>query len=370
MHPNAQIFGHQLLTLTTALAGIPRVNQYDALASLFRFARRVPHELIPRRIRYAFRQTVVFEHPLRIQVLKNKRSETIEQLPAFLMGKVRALICDPLVDASDNFSAFRPIQTTLFSFGQFPLHFRQFVFFSSEKARIGDLLTIRQGSERREAKIYSNGTPIWRKRLWRDNHTKADKPLASGRTPQRNRLDLPFDRTMQDDLDRPDLAKDERATVQSHAIAVLWIGDAVVAPKLFETGIAWVFTGLDAAKECLECRIDPNMNVLQDLRINTLQVRASSLPDRQHLDRIIQLQRFLALLPGLFACGKHLVIDPAARLKLLLKNALLAFGQAEAIFERFLHRTIVRQLHAESNQNHQQHNLKLLKRVKGLISHN
>ncbi len=161
--------------------------------------------------------------------------------------------------------------------------------------------------------------------------------------------------------------------MEPHTVAILRIGHAVVAPKLLETRIAGVFTGLEAAKECLECQIDPNMNVLQDLRVDTLQVRTSSLPDRQQLDRIIQPQRFLAFVPGLFAHGKCLVIDPPAGLKLLIKNALLAFCQANTIFERFEHRTIVRQLSEESNQNWSQHNLKppgtLWVPSEGLISH-
>ena len=49
-----------------------------------------------------------------------------------------------------------------------------------------------------------------------------------------------------------------------------------------------------------------------------------------------------------------------------LKNALLAFRRTDTIFECFLHSTIVLQFYAECKWTPYQHNLKLLKRVKGL----
>ncbi len=64
MHPNTQILLNHLPTPATAFAGVAWLNQYDAPASLFRFAHRELYKLIPRRIRNAFRQTVVFEHSL------------------------------------------------------------------------------------------------------------------------------------------------------------------------------------------------------------------------------------------------------------------------------------------------------------------
>jgi hypothetical protein len=116
MHPYAQIFLYHLPTSATALAGVAWINQYDTPASLFRFARRILYELFPRRIRYAFRQAVVFEHSPCVQVLKCKGSETIDQLPAFLVGEVRPAVRYPFVDATDNFSALHSFWRTLLGY--------------------------------------------------------------------------------------------------------------------------------------------------------------------------------------------------------------------------------------------------------------
>src|SRR5262249_51453601 len=156
-----------------------------------------------------------------VQVLKRQNTKTINQLPAFLMSKVRTPICDPLMDPTDNFSALCPRRRAFLGFGELALRLRQLVLFGAKKARIGYLLTSRQRSERFETDIHANSAAVWCKRLWLSHNAETDKPLASSRTPQRNRLNLPFDRTMQDDLDRPDLAQGERVAGEERTVAIL-----------------------------------------------------------------------------------------------------------------------------------------------------
>src|SRR5713101_3318050 len=94
MHTNAQILLNQLPTPATELAGVAWVNQYDATASLLCFARRVLYELIPRRIRDAFRQAVVFEHSVCIQVLKVWTS-SVTQTATLMTSRLRCASTTP-----------------------------------------------------------------------------------------------------------------------------------------------------------------------------------------------------------------------------------------------------------------------------------
>ncbi len=98
MNTNAQILFDQLPTAATAFAGVARVNQYDTAASLSRFARRVLYQLIPRGIRNAFCQAVVFEPARDIQIFKCDDTETIDQIATLLMRKVRTPVRYPRVD--------------------------------------------------------------------------------------------------------------------------------------------------------------------------------------------------------------------------------------------------------------------------------
>jgi hypothetical protein len=119
MHANAQIFLDQLPTPATAFAGVARVNHYDTTASLFRFARRNQYEVIPRRIRNAFCQTVVFEHPVCIQVLKGQYAETVNQFPAFLVSEVASPVRYPLMHATDDPSAAHTFWRAFLGFREF-----------------------------------------------------------------------------------------------------------------------------------------------------------------------------------------------------------------------------------------------------------
>ena len=78
MHTDAQGFLDHCSAPATALRRAARINLDIRPTSIFRFVVRIGGELIPRRIRYAFRQTVVFEHPCDAQVLENDNAEAID----------------------------------------------------------------------------------------------------------------------------------------------------------------------------------------------------------------------------------------------------------------------------------------------------
>src|SRR5436190_23531128 len=136
---------------------------------------------------------------------------------------------------------------------------------------------------------------------------------------------------MQVDQYRADLGEDQPITFEPCAIAILRVGDRVIAPKLLETRIARVDPRLEAAKERLECQIDSDLNVLQDLTMHQLERFALGFPIGKERLRIVQPNRRLPLFPRIAARCERLVIHPPALFKLLLKETLLAFRQPQAI---------------------------------------
>src|SRR5262249_32902753 len=94
---------------------------------------------------------------------------------------------------------------------------------------------------------------------------EADIPLASTAALDSGRLGRTLQRTVQDDLDLPNVHD-----TQSPGIGIqlapnrhLWEGDAVVAPLAAK---AWItrllFSRLNTAKECLEGQINADSHVL------------------------------------------------------------------------------------------------------------
>src|SRR5690606_23711161 len=106
----------------------------------------------------------------------------------------------------------------------------------------------------------------------------------------------------------------------------------VVSTTALETRIARIaFAGLEAAKERLECQIDTNLNVLQDLAMHPLERLAYGFPVGKHGLSVVESMRFLVLLPCITTGRKRLIVDPAAFLRLLLKETLLEFRQMQTV---------------------------------------
>src|SRR5690606_13233543 len=192
MHTDAQ----RLLDHRSAPATVLRCSAWVNLdipsTSFFRFVARIGGELSPRRIRNTFRQTVLFEHPYDAQVLENDHAETLDQLSAYLMGKVLPAVRYPFVDAGNHFSALRPFWRSLRLLTQTPLRPRKVAFVSSEKARVRHLLARRERGKLLQADIHT----YCRFRhvaglLTRFFNGKGNKPLAGTTTPQRDGLIRP-----------------------------------------------------------------------------------------------------------------------------------------------------------------------------------
>lgn len=94
-----------------------------------------------------------------------------------------------------------------------------------------------------------------------------------------------------------------------------------------------MLTGFDTAKEGFERQINAHLNVLQDLAMHQFERGALGFPARKESLGVIQPKGLLTLFPGITTRRKRLIVDPAAFLKLLLKNAPLAFGQMQAVLE-------------------------------------
>src|SRR5690606_6353028 len=101
---------------------------------------------------------------------------------------------------------------------------------------------------------------------------EAGVPLAGARPPQRDRLGRPLKGTVQDDMHRANFGEDEPVTVEPHAIAILRIGETIVATVALEAGETRLrLTGRNSAKEGLERHFDALRHVLQDLAVDTFQ---------------------------------------------------------------------------------------------------
>jgi hypothetical protein len=126
----------------------------------------------------------------------------------------------------------------------------------------------------------------------------------------------------------------------------LRIGDTGIAPCAAKARVARFLTSAYPAKELLEGQINAYRNILQYLRLHRRQRWPGGFEQRQGRLLVVQTQRLLPLLPGVASCGQQMIVQPAALLKLLLKETLLLFVRVQAILERLTRATIFKLKHA------------------------
>lgn len=333
MHTNAQRLLNHRSAPATALRCSAWINLDIRPTSISRFVARIGSELIPCCIRDAFRQTVVFEHSCDAQILKHDDAKTINQLSAFLMGKVLAPIRYSLMDTSEDLAPSCSLWRSLRLFAQAALRPLQVMLIAAKETRVVYYLASRKRGEFLKTDIHADS----RFRhvgglLIRFLNGKGDKPLTGTASPQGDSLNTSFDGTMKIDQHRANSGKEQSIAFEPRPVPVLRVGHTVVSTKALEAWITGVVGSLlYAAKERLKGQIDPHLNILQDLAMHQLERFALGFPIRKHRLGVIQFERFLTLFPGITAHRKRLIVDPSAFLKLLLKDALLAFGQMQTV---------------------------------------
>jgi hypothetical protein len=230
---DSHIQGHDLSLSTgaTCLTRIGRVDLHKLSASFLRFARQCAEELRPCCICNALRKTMIVNHLVHMKVFHADHTETIDDLPTFLMSEVIASEGDTLVNTSKNLTVLASLGCAFRQLGVLTLYFGQGLFFLAEKAGVRDLFSIGEGRKRCESDV----NPDLGRRFWQTfrfaRAREGDRPFAGRGTLHSTRFDLPLDGTVRDHFDTADLG--ERHTViMRETEAALGEGEGVVSSIL------------------------------------------------------------------------------------------------------------------------------------------
>jgi hypothetical protein len=290
MHADTQRLLDHRSAPATALRCAAWVNLDIRSTSIFRFVARIGGELLPGGVSNAFRQEVIFQHPCDAQVLENDHAETIDQLPAFLMREVLTPVGYPLMDASNNHPTPRSFWSSLRLFAQAALRSLQVALIAPKEARVVYRLASRERGKLLKTDIYTNS----RFRhvgglLTRFFDRKGNKSLAGTTMPKCDGFDSAFDGTVEVDRYLADLREDQLVFFEPRAVPVLRVGHTVVSTRALEARVSGVlFTDFDTAKERLECQIDTNLSVLQDLAMHQFERLALGFPIGKHRLSVVQ----------------------------------------------------------------------------------
>src|SRR5271157_894130 len=254
-------------------------------------------------------------------------------LPTQLMSKILASVGDPLVDMLNCFPSLRSFRRSFFSLREFSLSLRQFLLVLTEETRVGNFFAIRESRKAFQSNIHSDGQIAERHGFGFHLASEAGIPIAHHISLNGERLDPAFDGTMLDDLQNTNFGN-QHTLVQQFKTRLLE-GETIVSAISPKTWIAWFLASFHSTKETLECQIDSCLDILQYLRMETLQFRMLLFPKGEQLVHVIQRKGFLFPLPGIFSSGQRLVKYPTTKFQRPIEFCSLAFGRLEAILESF-----------------------------------
>ena len=211
MNTNAQIFLDQLSAATTHFACVAWIDLHCTSTSVFSFVRGELDKLTPCRVCDGFSQTMIFEHPSDVQLFKYDDGKSIDQLPAFLMGKISAFVGDSLVNVGNYFAAFLSLWTAFCSRAQFALSLCQSLFIFAKEFRIGNSFTVRQHGKLFQANVNAYAFFRFGKGCASHSTDKQAYHLPVELRADGQRLDFAFNRAMQFDFDFADFRQLEFA---------------------------------------------------------------------------------------------------------------------------------------------------------------
>ncbi|MFN8494400.1 MAG: hypothetical protein U0350_42765 [Caldilineaceae bacterium] len=347
MNTHTQVFLNKRTTTRATLAGVFRINQDDTPTGAFSLVRCALNQLTPSHIGNAFIELVakdlgfVRHHCFDRQILKANDGKIIDQLARSFMCKIGSFVADSFVNAPDNLLGFFAFDGSLCRFSEFALCFRHCFLIFAEEAGICDLIAVAQSSERLQTNINAYGFLIgWQGKL-RAFTSESNKPLVTRSTAKTDGFRCSAQCPMELYLDRSDLAQIKFVASQCYAVAILRIAHRIVPAAAFKAGIAWVFARFHTTEESFVSQVNPNLHILQNLRMHFFQRWFFFLPQRQHRRGIVIPKRCLALCPGVFSGCQGFIVDKATKLKLGFQLRDLRFAWVNSILICFKHISIV-----------------------------
>lgn len=325
----------------TVLRGIGRVHSDQFAASLCRFATQLIEECRPCRIRYAFCQAVIMNHPVHMQVFYTDRSKLVDDPTGVLVCEVLTTPLRAFMDSCYYLAFVVSLFGSLLSFGEFALSFSQGFLFFAKKAGVSNLLPIGEGCKRLEPDINTNLIGIVRQSLGFDLTGKAGVPLACGGPGDSAGFGSPSHRPMKFDLDVSNLGEDKFPILDLASTRDLGEGDAIVSAIALETWVSWVFTSFYPSEESLIGQIDTHSHVLQNLGVDIFEGRPLLFQDRIGLLLLIARETIASLLIDALAFLKQMVIEPTTLFKGLVKQSFLLLCGKDSILKHFKHAHIL-----------------------------
>jgi len=290
----------------------------------------------------ALGKTMVMHHPVHAQVFHRNHTEAVYDLSAFLVREIITLEGDTLMDTSNRFTMLTPFWGAFCQSGVLALYSCQCLLFLAKEMRVSDLFTGRERRKGFESNVNAYlGRHIWQA-FWFALNRKASIPLARTALVDSERFDLAAYRTVIDHFDAPHFGQRD-APVMRERKARLWEREAIITVTTSKTRIAWGFTSTQPSEESFEGQIDTDRNMLQDLRMYSIQGWPFLFQYRECGLLSIKRETETRLLICFLALFQQMVIEPTTLFKGFIELPFLFLRWIYPVLKHFTHVPIIAQ---------------------------
>lgn len=316
---------------------MPRVYQQHHTASLCRFAREVLHEVAPSGVQDALCQMPVPHHVGDAEVFQCDAVVLRDEPMRELLQAVLTGVGDALVLALKLKDGLAPVRAARLPAGDASLQHPQLPLRRPIPAGVWLLRALARGDETGDAYVYADRAPRLRQRCRLHRAGEAGIPLP-GAARYANGLDLACQGAMPAHRHPPDPRQLQPPSVHFEPVPMLLEAKRVEAVTPPKAGIPRRFAGLHPPEERLERFVQISYNHLQDMAVDAFGGGVERLL-LLHLRQLGELaHRHAALLVGIPALGKTLVVPAPAGFERAIKQPRLRLARIQAIDEGLHHR--------------------------------
>jgi hypothetical protein len=260
------------------------IHYLDLSTSLFRFVYDDGYELRPTGVMNTFRQMMVLDHPLDIQIFEFDDTIFSSKFVRLFEMMIPPLPSHVLMLAGQQANRFLSSPAPFFAARHSSLRCLQFALRLTMILRIRNSIVIREMSESLETHI--NPNPDIRSKndnfLFNLLDREYDVP-AIGFAFDRTSFDDPEDGSRQTDFDAADLRQMQFFSLLIELESALFVSERVVSRRRTKARKTRNLALSDAAKEMLKGQINAPQSFLNDLRMNSRKARVFLFDLRQLL---------------------------------------------------------------------------------------
>ena len=279
MNTNTQIFFNSFAAGRTDLTCVSRIDCSHDSISIFSFILRVLNSLIPSDITNCFCKTMIFHHSFDIQIFKENSVVGIDKKSRNLMSKIRTTVFDSIVNLRNYLSFFVPVFASFRLFAQSSLSRCENLLGVSKGSRIINFNTIRQCAESFQTDINSNAFVNRFKNFTSRFNRETSKPFPAGIFRNCESFDFADYFTVKFNFNFSDFREIDFSV--RHRKSKLFVGERVISEFVLKSWKTGFFFPFCTAKEILKRAVNSFENVLQNLRINQIQIFSNRFNFRQ-----------------------------------------------------------------------------------------